>query len=71
MSLEDSREPLPPGRRAFRLNKQNRKLWGVCAGIADYFDLDVTLVRIGWAVATVFGVGSMIIVYVLIALIAD
>jgi phage shock protein C len=28
--------------------RQNRKIAGVCAGLAEYFDLDVTLVRLVW-----------------------
>lgn len=35
----------------------NRMLGGVCAGIAEYFNLDPTLVRIGYAVLTVFSAG--------------
>lgn len=55
----------------FRLNKQRGKLMGVCAGIADYFGLDVTLVRIAWVLATLVGVGSLVLVYLAIGLIAD
>lgn len=55
----------------FRLDKGNGKVLGVCAGIADYFNLDVTLVRIAWAVATLLGFGSLILVYLVIALIAN
>ena len=55
----------------FRLNKANGKFMGVSAGIADYFNVDVTLVRVAFALATVFGFGSAILVYLLIGLIAD
>lgn len=30
----------------------NKKIAGVCDGIAEYFDLDPVLVRIAWAAAT-------------------
>jgi phage shock protein C len=30
------------------LRSPNRMIAGVCAGIAEYFDLDVSLVRIGF-----------------------
>ncbi len=33
---------------------RNRKIAGVCAGLAEYFDLDVILVRVIWLVVTVF-----------------
>ncbi|MCI0351512.1 MAG: PspC domain-containing protein [Acidobacteriales bacterium] len=32
-----------------------RKIAGVCAGVAEYFDLDVTLVRVVWVILAVFG----------------
>lgn len=33
---------------------ENRILGGVCAGIAEYFDLDPTIVRVAYAVLSVF-----------------
>ncbi len=56
---------------AFRLNKGNGKVLGVCAGIADYFNLDVTMVRIAWVVGTLLGFGSLVLVYLVIAVIAN
>ena len=44
-----------PSRTKFYLDKQNKKWAGVCAGIADYTGLDVTLVRIGTVVLTLVG----------------
>lgn len=41
----------------------NPILCGVCGGIAEYFDIDPTIVRIGWGVLTVFSMGLMIILY--------
>lgn len=55
----------------FRLDKANGKFMGVCSGIANHFGVDVTLVRIGFALGTVFGFGSLILVYLAIGLIAD
>lgn len=34
--------------------RADRKIAGVCAGMAEYFDLDVTLVRVLWLVVTFF-----------------
>lgn len=42
----------------------DKKLAGVCGGIAEYFDLDPTLVRILWVVFTLLG-GSGILAYLL------
>ncbi len=57
--------------RDFRLDKTNGKLAGVCAGIADYFGMDVTLVRILFVAGTLIGFGSLLLIYIAIALIAD
>lgn len=35
----------------------DRMLAGVCGGIANYFDLDPTLVRIGYVVLSIFSAG--------------
>ncbi len=45
----------PPRRTQFYLDKQNAKWSGVCAGIADYTGVDVTMVRIGAVVLTLVG----------------
>ena len=40
--------------------RQGRKIAGVCLGFAEYFDLDVTLVRIVWLIASVMtGIGLL------------
>lgn len=44
----------------------NRMLAGVCAGLADYFGWDVTIVRIIYSFATVFTAFSGIIVYIIL-----
>ena len=46
----------------------DRKLAGVCAGIAEYFEIDPTLVRIGWVLFCLLG-GSGVLAYILCALI--
>lgn len=60
-----------PPSKSFRLDRRNGKLWGVCAGIANYFGIDPMLVRIGFVLGTLVGFGSLILVYIAIALIAD
>ena len=54
----------------FYLDKRNGKFMGVCAGIADYTGLDVTLVRIGTILLTILGSGMTIIAYFATAWIA-
>ena len=45
----------------------DKKLAGVCGGIAEYFGLDSTLIRVGWALVSLFGPG--ILAYIICALI--
>jgi phage shock protein C len=37
---------------------------GVCAGVADYLGLDVTLVRVLAVLGAIFGLGSLVVAYV-------
>ena len=43
---------------------------GVCAGIADFTGFDVTLIRVGFVLATVMGSGAMVVVYLITGWIA-
>jgi phage shock protein C len=54
-------------RRLYRC-RHDRRLAGVAAGVAEYFDADPTLVRILWFVSIFFG-GLGIFVYIAMALI--
>jgi len=45
-------------------SSDNRMLGGVCAGVADYLGVDVTIVRLLTVVGTVLGFGSLIVAYV-------
>lgn len=71
MSKLDIRPVGSPPSRGFRLDRQNGKIWGVCSGIANHFGIDVTLVRVGFVLGTLIGFGSLVLVYLAIALIAD
>jgi phage shock protein C len=60
-----------PPRAGFRLDKRDGKVFGVCAGIGNYFGVDTMLVRVGFVLATVLGFGSPVLIYLAVALIAD
>ena len=48
----------------------DKKISGVCAGIAEYFDCDPTLIRIIYAALTIFSLGLPgVLIYFLIAVI--
>ena len=49
-------------------SRENKMIAGVCGGIAEYFDIDPTLVRLGWALFCALG-GSGIIAYIIAAVI--
>ena len=55
------------GKKLYR-NTENKMLAGVCSGIADYFDIDPTLVRLGFVILTCFG-GSGLLAYLAAAVI--
>jgi len=56
--------------RVLRRRREGEKFAGVCGGLAEYFDLDPTLVRVVCLVATFFtGVVPGIILYVILALV--
>ncbi len=57
-----------PPKRLMR-SSSDKKIGGVCAGLADYFDLDPTIVRIIWLLAVFFaGTGFLVYIVLWIAL---
>jgi phage shock protein C len=46
-------------------SSRDKKIGGVCAGIADYFDLDSTLVRVIWLLA-IFFAGTGFLIYLIL-----
>lgn len=49
-------------------SRNDKMLGGVCGGIAEYFDIDPTLVRLGWVLFCALG-GSGILAYIIAAII--
>lgn len=43
---------------------KNKMIAGVCSGIAEYFDVDVAIVRIIWVLGTILSIGMGIIAYI-------
>ena len=50
-------------------SQKDQKLAGVCAGIANYFKIDPSIVRLIWALASLFSVGTGILIYIVCALV--
>src|SRR5947208_7469085 len=52
--------PATGGKKKLMRSSTDKKIAGVCAGLADYFDLDPTIVRILWFLAVFFaGTGEL------------
>ena len=54
------------GRTKLLKDRKNRKISGVAAGMANYFGLDATVVRIAWVIAAIFTQGGAIIPYLIL-----
>ena len=50
----------------YRRSKSDRKIAGVCGGLAAYLGLDPTLVRILWVVLSLVSLGAGVIGYLLL-----
>lgn len=49
------------------VKSQDRKICGVCGGIAEYFGIDPTIVRLVWALAALFA-GTGVLTYIIAVL---
>ncbi len=50
-------------KKLYRLD-EGKMIAGVCTGIAEYFGLDVTIVRLGWVFLSIFA-GCGILAYII------
>jgi len=55
----------PRSVRKLMRSSTDKKIGGVCAGVANYLDLDVTLVRVLWVLAFLCG-GTGLLLYVIL-----
>ncbi len=55
-------------KRLYR-SSANYMICGVCGGIAEYFNIDPTLIRLAWVILSIFSVGGGIIAYIAAAII--
>lgn len=56
------------GRKLY-LSDKDRNIAGVCGGLAEYFGIDSTIVRILWALAVMVSYGTGFILYLVFWLI--
>lgn len=50
-------------------SRDNRRLFGVAGGLAEYFDVDPVLIRMGWILLTVTTAGIALLFYIIMAII--
>ena len=50
------------------IKSTNKKLFGVAGGLADYFDVDSTLVRVGFVVLFIICVPASLVGYIALAI---
>ena len=55
-------------KKLYKIN-EGKKLDGVCGGIAEYINVDPTLIRVLWAVVTLFTVGTGLLAYLACAIV--
>jgi phage shock protein C len=55
--------------KVFRRSFTNKKVFGICGGAGEYFGIDPTILRVAYAIFTVFSGGMGIILYFLMYLI--
>ena len=54
-------------KKMFKSNT-DKKLCGVCGGLAQYFDIDPTIIRLAWVAFTLLG-GSGVLAYIIAAIV--
>lgn len=57
----------PSYKRLYK-SRRDRKLFGVCGGLGDYFNLDPTVVRLLFIFMTILSVGTGILLYIAMAI---
>ncbi len=55
----------PDSKKLYR-SRNNRMIAGVCAGLADFFGIDPTVVRLIFVAGTLLGFGSFVLIYLVL-----
>ena len=53
----------PETRKLYR-SRNNRMIFGVCSGLAEFFGIDPSIVRLVFAAGALFGFGSFMRIYI-------
>lgn len=64
--MADKLRTMAEERRLYR-SDTDKKLFGVCGGLAESFNIDPTLVRLAWAFGTMLSGGAGVVIYAVLA----
>jgi phage shock protein C len=42
---------------------------GICGGLAEYFEMDVSIIRVLWVIGTILTAGMGVVIYIIMILI--
>lgn len=56
-------------KRLYKTEGNDKKVCGVCGGIAEYFDVDPTLIRVAWVIAAMCSASMGFWAYLICAII--
>jgi phage shock protein C len=54
------------GKKRLVRSTTDKKIAGVCAGLADYFDLDPTVIRLVWFLSLFISLGTSVFAYIIL-----
>jgi phage shock protein C len=54
----------PPARKRLMRSVTDKKIAGVCGGLAEFFDMDATIIRVLWLLAVFLG-GTGVLAYII------
>jgi len=66
-NMNEEHNDAPSYKRLYK-SRRDRKLFGVCGGLGDYFNLDPTVVRLLFILMTILSVGTGILLYIAMAI---
>jgi phage shock protein PspC (stress-responsive transcriptional regulator) len=66
--MMNTKEVFQMAKKKLTRSRDNQMISGVCAGIAEYFEVDPTLIRLAWVAFGLMGGGGLI-AYIIAAII--
>jgi len=67
-AVQPEQEPPRSGYKPFRRSIMDKKLFGVCGGLAEYFSVDSTIIRILYIILCLASFGAGVVLYITLAL---